>query len=512
MYSLEGVGCPEKGRSDKGGDGPRSWQLPVSSRAHIDGQVLTKKWCGLTRGAQSLDNSQAVPMESVPRSFLSLSVWCCAGALLVGTAAGLVLGGQLMPESPVSSPPRLAFLLPCAALLLMAGLWLHRFCCGPLELLRGPDQIGYITEQGRSRAETASEVRRRRKKGDLPPVYPNGWYQVVDSHLLQRGEVRNVTVLGEQVAVYRTQEGQVYVVDAYCPHLGANLAVGGKVVGDCIECPFHGWQFNGEDGKCKRIPYAERVPDFAKIKTWPHCEQNGMIYVWYHCDGIDPTWSIPEIEGITSKEWVFRGRTEHYVNAHIEEIPENAADIAHLSHLHAPGIVSGVDLRYTNSKLWDFVKHTWKVQWQPEPEPNKHCSQMLLEHGLLLFGKRFHLLDVHVEARQVGPGIVFLTFKHAFLGGGVILHCVTPVEPLLQKVSHSIYYQKTMPTLVPKFILRAECMQFERDVMIWNNKKYVSKPLLVKEDSAIQRHRRWFSQFYSENSPKLYFQHEGMEW
>ncbi|XP_069097405.1 cholesterol 7-desaturase nvd-like isoform X2 [Pleurodeles waltl] len=449
MYSLEGVGCPEKGRSDKGGDGPRSWQLPVSSRAHIDGQVLTKKWCGLTRGAQSLDNSQAVPMESVPRSFLSLSVWCCAGALLVGTAAGLVLGGQLMPESPVSSPPRLAFLLPCAALLLMAGLWLHRFCCGPLELLRGPDQIGYITEQGRSRAETASEVRRRRKKGDLPPVYPNGWYQVVDSHLLQRGEVRNVTVL---------------------------------------------------------------VPDFAKIKTWPHCEQNGMIYVWYHCDGIDPTWSIPEIEGITSKEWVFRGRTEHYVNAHIEEIPENAADIAHLSHLHAPGIVSGVDLRYTNSKLWDFVKHTWKVQWQPEPEPNKHCSQMLLEHGLLLFGKRFHLLDVHVEARQVGPGIVFLTFKHAFLGGGVILHCVTPVEPLLQKVSHSIYYQKTMPTLVPKFILRAECMQFERDVMIWNNKKYVSKPLLVKEDSAIQRHRRWFSQFYSENSPKLYFQHEGMEW
>lgn len=39
--------------------------------------------------------------------------------------------------------------------------------------------------------------------------------------------------------------------------------------------------------------------------------------------------------------------------------------------------------------------------------------------------------------------------------------------------------------------------------MIWNNKKYVSKPLLVKEDSAIQKHRRWFSQFYSENSPRL---------
>lgn len=46
-------------------------------------------------------------------------------------------------------------------------------------------------------------------------------------------------------------------------------------------------------------------------------------------------------------------------------------------------------------------------------------------------------------------------------------------------------------------------MQFERDVMIWNNKTYTSRPLLVKEDSSIQKHRRWFSQFYSENSPRL---------
>lgn len=63
---------------------------------------------------------------------------------------------------------------------------------------------------------------------------------------------------GEQVAVFRGRDGKAHVVDAYCPHLGANLAVGGRVVGNCIECPFHGWQFNGEDGKCVRIPYAEK--------------------------------------------------------------------------------------------------------------------------------------------------------------------------------------------------------------------------------------------------------------
>lgn len=33
--------------------------------------------------------------------------------------------------------------------------------------------------------------------------------------------------------------------------MGANLAEGGKVKwGSCIECPFHGWTFDGKDGKC----------------------------------------------------------------------------------------------------------------------------------------------------------------------------------------------------------------------------------------------------------------------
>ncbi|MCJ8741186.1 hypothetical protein PDJAM_G00067900 [Pangasius djambal] len=408
------------------------------------------------------------------------------------------------------APARAAACILAGALLLAAG-WLYRLLFAPLELLRSPDDVGYVAEDGRSRARAANEVRRRRKTGELPPVYPNGWYRILDSHMLERGDVKSVTVLGEQVAVFRGQDGKAYVMDAYCPHLGANLAVGGRVVGNCIECPFHGWQFRGEDGKCVRIPYAEKVPEFAKVRCWLSCEINEQILVWFHCDREEPGWTVPEQKEITSEEWVYRGRTEHFINAHIEEIPENAADIAHLAHLHTPGIVSGVDLRYTNSKTWEFIRHDWKVEWNPEPEPNKHCSQMLVKHALTVFGRHWPLLDVNVVARQVGPGVVFLLFNHNFLGRGVILHCVTPVEPLLQCVSHTIFYQSNIPPLVPKFILRAECIQFERDVMIWNNKKYISKPLLVKEDSAIQKHRRWYSQFYSENSPRLRFQHDTLD-
>lgn len=59
------------------------------------------------------------------------------------------------------------------------------------------------------------------------------------------------------MALFRGEDSRVRAVDAYCPHLGASLSAGGRVLGNCIECPFHGWRFDGDTGKCNHIPYAE---------------------------------------------------------------------------------------------------------------------------------------------------------------------------------------------------------------------------------------------------------------
>lgn len=118
-----------------------------------------------------------------------------------------------------------------------------------------------------------------------------------------------------------------------------------------------------------------------------------------------------------------------------------------------------------------------------------------------------------VKARQIGPGIVYLTFQSP-LGNGAFLHHITPTEPLLQKLVHNIYIQRYSPTVVANFLMLGEAIQVERDIMIWNNKRYERKPMFVKskEDSLVAKHRRWYSQFYSENSPRLKFQKDTMEW
>lgn len=189
----------------------------------------------------------------------------------------------------------------------------------PLNLFRSLGDLGYTEIEGvKSQKDVANIVRKRRKAGDVPPVYPNGWFSIIASRDVPRGQARSVNVLGEHFAVFRGEDGKAYVLDAYCPHMGANIGVGGRVIENCLQCPFHGWTFRGEDGKCVDIPYAKKVPEFAKTKQWPTCEGNGQIMVWYHAEGSEPTWMPEIIPEISSGDWAYKGKTTHIINAHIE--------------------------------------------------------------------------------------------------------------------------------------------------------------------------------------------------
>jgi len=87
--------------------------------------------------------------------------------------------------------------------------------------------------------------------GRTIPSYPNGWFRILGSAELSKGEVKYVNLHGENMAVFRGDDGIVYALEAYCAHLGANLAINGTVVNErCIQCPFHAWTFDGKTGNC----------------------------------------------------------------------------------------------------------------------------------------------------------------------------------------------------------------------------------------------------------------------
>ena len=64
-----------------------------------------------------------------------------------------------------------------------------------------------------------------------------GWFVIGWSAEFPVGEVRPLRHFGEYLVAYRDESGELRVLSGHCRHLGAHIGHGGKVVGNCVECP-----------------------------------------------------------------------------------------------------------------------------------------------------------------------------------------------------------------------------------------------------------------------------------
>lgn len=175
--------------------------------------------------------------------------------------------------------------------------------------------------------------------------------------------------------------------------------------------------------------------------------------------------------------------------------------MAHLGVLHVP-VHDYIPL--------SLLRHQWSAQWQnAKNESEYYITNIVLTQAVLLFGKTVPLTSIRADIQQIGPGIVQLTL-HTSFGVLYIIESVTPVAPMLQQVEHTVYGPKNiLYRPLAKVLLQGFSGQFIRDMHVWHNKMYQHKPVLVKGDGPIAQFRRWYSQFYSENSHKV---HESIEW
>ena len=82
-------------------------------------------------------------------------------------------------------------------ILLVIGYYLYDFLFVPMNRIRLLGDVGYIPESKYSMREVANMVRKRRMAGEVPPVYPNGWFAVLESRDLKNGDSKYVSCLGK---------------------------------------------------------------------------------------------------------------------------------------------------------------------------------------------------------------------------------------------------------------------------------------------------------------------------
>lgn len=71
----------------------------------------------------------------------------------------------------------------------------------PMDRVRNLGDIGYVPEGRMSMKEMANRVRRQRATGDLPPIYPNGWFGLIEGSKIKAGDVKNISLLGKFITL-----------------------------------------------------------------------------------------------------------------------------------------------------------------------------------------------------------------------------------------------------------------------------------------------------------------------
>ncbi len=173
-------------------------------------------------------------------------------------------------------------------------------------------------------------------------MYINFWYAALRSDQL-RDKPAKVRMLGQDFVLFRDTEGQAHCLANTCVHRGGSLA-DGKLTGGRVQCPYHGWQFDGS-GQCTRIPSlgaTAKIPGRARVDAYPVAERYGLVHVFL---GDLPEAERPPIMPIPEYgQPGWHATIDEYSNtADYRRTLENGLDPAHNEFVHTTHGFSGTE-------------------------------------------------------------------------------------------------------------------------------------------------------------------------
>jgi phenylpropionate dioxygenase-like ring-hydroxylating dioxygenase large terminal subunit len=220
--------------------------------------------------------------------------------------------------------------------------------------------------------------------GDLARVGPGTpageWFRRFWLVVATAAELRDIpvalTILGEELVLFRDGRGHPGLIDPHCPHRGTSLEYG-DVETDGIRCPYHGWLFDVR-GQCLEQP-AEPDDRFArkvKHRAYPVREQGGLLFAYLGAAGDDPP-PLPKYFALVDTA----GQRSHEATRRYDynwfNFIENGADPVHFSILHRSDRNDGTwrswFFDFKNIPVFDAVETSYGmkvVSRKPGPTPD----------------------------------------------------------------------------------------------------------------------------------------------
>lgn len=236
------------------------------------------------------------------------------------------------------------------------------------------------------------------------------WHPVATVPELLEEPVLAVTVLGENLALYRSEQGELGLVSQRCPHRGASLAYGIPEE-DGLRCPYHGWKFS-RVGQCLEQPAEPAESTFkdkVRIPAYPVQEMGGLIWAYL---GPRPAPLLPRYD-LFVRDDLEREIGITRLPCNWLQIMENSLDPVHLEYLHSV-----------------YMNYVLKRQGKPPASTTKHHERIafdVFEYGIVK--RRLWEGDPEdTDEWQVGHPILFPNILSVGEGGRAQFQIRVPID------------------------------------------------------------------------------------
>lgn len=166
------------------------------------------------------------------------------------------------------------------------------------------------------------------------------WTPVMLAERLRKGKLLPFELAGTKLVLFRDPDGSPRGLVDQCPHRGVALSLGRIADDGCVECPFHGWRFDGAGNTCA-VPWnPDAKLDKLKALPVPVLERAGLIWVYTDIGVTAP--KDPEISDLLLRDATRVTAVELDWKTHWTRAMENMLDWPHLPFVHAKTIGRGM--------------------------------------------------------------------------------------------------------------------------------------------------------------------------
>ncbi len=159
----------------------------------------------------------------------------------------------------------------------------------------------------------------------------NHWYVAAWSKELSRTPLSR-KFLGKRACLFRKVNGEPVALEDRCPHRNLPLSCG-RIVGDDIQCGYHGLQFNA-DGACVHVPGEQAIPNWCRVRSYPIAERFGWTFIWLGDPALAREQDVPEFHALLADPDWGHASGRLLVACGYRMMVDNLLDLSHLAYVH----------------------------------------------------------------------------------------------------------------------------------------------------------------------------------